>query len=261
MAESFEEAAIHIDTRGDGTDVVFLHGLPQFPGDSTAWASALASSFRTHVVHLPGYGRSPAAPSPYDWDGVCAELASDLRDGGVERCVVVGSSGGFYRGLQLASMDEGPEVVGLVGLGPVATFDEEARAGLRAFAQALRDGVDLSAVAVQQLLSPEFAAAHPDAAAHAAASLRAAPPEAMAAEFESLADMPDLAGAITGPTCPVVLRVGEHDAAAPLSVVSALGATLGADVQVVAGAGHLLALEDSDGTLQALRGALRAMVR
>ena len=58
-----------------------------------------------------------------------------------------------------------------------------------------------------------------------------------------------------------MLRVGEHDAAAPLSVVSALGATLGADVQVVAGAGHLLALEDSDGTLQALRGALRAMVR
>ena len=250
---------IYVESLGTGADVVFFHGVPQSPEEFGPWARDLATEFRTHVVHLPGYGRSAPFEGAYDLAAVADDVGDALHDRGVVEAAYIGMSAGFYRALQLALSPRAPKAWALVGLGPVALFDDEARALFRGTADAVSAGIDISELLVSRFLSPEFAAAHPDACAHAARAIEAAPAETIAGELAAIAECADLDGRLSELDCPLCLRTGERDVAAPPDVVRVLAAAArNASVDIVPGAGHLLQIEDCGGTLDAMRETLLA---
>jgi pimeloyl-ACP methyl ester carboxylesterase len=248
---------LHIDTLGAGADVVLLHGLPQHPFDFARLVGDLAGSHRTHVVHLPGYGESVAVVGAYDLDAVAERVAGALRERGIESAVYVGSSAGFYRAIQLARSERAPTARMLIGFGPFAGLDDEGRATFRGAADAVLAGADLSQLLIDRFLSPRFAEANPDARRHAAGMAQAASNETIAAELRAFADAPGMLDALGQLEIPVRVRTGELDIPAPPDVVRTIAkAARDGHREVVAEAGHLLLLEDYEGTLAWTRAAL-----
>lgn len=252
---------IHLDTRGEGADVVLVHGLPQFPDDLEPLASSLASHFRTHLVHLPGYGRS-AARELNSIDATHALLEEALVAAGVTAAAYVGMSGGFYRVLRLVLDGQKCRPWALVGLGAIAGLSGEDREIFRAAAAAVLAGTDLGPLLIARLLSPSFAESHPTAAAHVARTGLAAPGTTIAAELAAFADAPDLRARLHEVECPVYLRTGELDIPTPPTHAATIAAGLrDARLEIVDGAGHLLLLEDRSATLESVRLALDAALR
>jgi len=50
---------LHVDVKGDGPDLVLLHGWGMHSGIWSNWAQQLSQYFRIHLVDLPGHGDSP----------------------------------------------------------------------------------------------------------------------------------------------------------------------------------------------------------
>lgn len=63
-------AQVHVETRGQGPDLVLLHGWGMHGGVWDAAAPGFAQHLRLHVMDLPGHGRSPALPGANDLDAV-----------------------------------------------------------------------------------------------------------------------------------------------------------------------------------------------
>lgn len=57
---------MHIDTRGDGPDLVLIHGWAMHAGIFAPLVERLADRFRLHLVDLPGHGASPERDSGFD---------------------------------------------------------------------------------------------------------------------------------------------------------------------------------------------------
>ena len=68
---------MHVETAGEGPDVVLLHGWGMHGGIWSELMRALALRFRVHAVDLPGYGASPAC-KPYALGRIASELALQM---------------------------------------------------------------------------------------------------------------------------------------------------------------------------------------
>ena len=69
---------MHITIRGEGPDLVMLHGWSMH---SAVWhdlADALASRFTLHLVDLPGHGQSDWLSGDFDIERLLAQLANRL---------------------------------------------------------------------------------------------------------------------------------------------------------------------------------------
>lgn len=247
---------LHIETEGQGRDVVLLHGMPQSPEDLRPLLHSLKESFRTHLVHLPGYGRSPL-PETTDLAAETSALASRLAtDLGVERCGVVGSSAGFYRGALLALRPGKPVVHTLVGLGSLAGLRDHERPLYHGAADALDAGEDIAPMMPERMLSAAYRARHARAAEHARSMASATHPEHLARELRAFGDAPDLLPALAEHTCRVYMRTGELDMAASPEEARRVAEATGGKAAIVPGAGHLLLLEDFEGTVAAVQRAM-----
>ncbi len=51
-------APLHVEIRGDGPDVVLLHGWALHGGMWGPWVDELSRRARLHFIDLPGHGRS-----------------------------------------------------------------------------------------------------------------------------------------------------------------------------------------------------------
>lgn len=246
---------MHVDRSGSGPDVVVLHGMPQPPRDMERFAGPLRDGYTVTIVHLPGYGESPAATNPYDVAAVDAQVVHALQGAGVHAPVLIGMSLGSYRAFQIALDHPELEVRATAHLAPLANLTAEERQGMLAFAEALRSGADLLDVVVQRMFSPAYADGHVDQCREVArAMLDAVPVEAAAAELEGIAAMTDLRPRLPALRSPTYLRVGELDVASPARHAREIAEALpNAELDVVPGAGHLLHYEDVEHTVAALR--------
>lgn len=68
---------LHIETRGEGTPLVLLHGWGMHGGVWAGVADELARHNQLHIVDLPGYGGS-AAITPYTLEALTARLVNAL---------------------------------------------------------------------------------------------------------------------------------------------------------------------------------------
>lgn len=237
--------SLFIDVRGAGaSSVVVLHGIPSDVGWAEQLVSALATTSRVLIPHLPGYGRTPARAA-FDWPAMQHELASSLRGFSVQRPVLIGFSGGAWRALELASELGARSVVCLSGIAALGAADRD---GFRQFAQALRSGVDLRPLAGPRFLARR--AADPAAVSVVQGWLEGVAPMALAAELDALAGQPDLLPQVGALRCPVLVRNGSADLVCPPSSAQALAhAAMNAHLELVEGAGHALLVEDADETV------------
>jgi pimeloyl-[acyl-carrier protein] methyl ester esterase len=87
-------------TDGEGPDVALLHGWGLHGGLFADFARSLADRFRTHVLDLPGYGRSPWAKGCADLEGIARRVAEHLP----ARCSLVGWSLGGMVAIRIATL-------------------------------------------------------------------------------------------------------------------------------------------------------------
>ncbi len=96
-----------------GPAYLFVHGMPGSHRDFR-WLAPTLPGCRLLRVDLPGFGASPAGPTPLDERGRAAVLRPILDAAGVERVVVVGHSIGGAVASAFAEM--APERVHALGL-------------------------------------------------------------------------------------------------------------------------------------------------
>ncbi|HEY3325692.1 MAG TPA: pimeloyl-ACP methyl ester esterase BioH [Novimethylophilus sp.] len=74
--------SLHVETLGQGPDLVLLHGWGMHGGVWAPVAKQLAASFRLHIVDLPGLGHS-AAVAPYTLENLAAAVARIAPPGAI----------------------------------------------------------------------------------------------------------------------------------------------------------------------------------
>ncbi len=240
---------IEVNTYGEGTDVVLLHGCPVPPESLQVIRERLQKSYRVVVPNLLGIG--------LDLVESLAPIEEALLAHGVEQAALVGHSLGAYRALQLANSGT-ISVTKLIGLGPVAVFPDERLAQYTELADAIEaDAIDIVAVALSLWYPEPFLEANPQIE------------EMVRRWFAEMGDQvvidtlrvevygPDLHPVLQDTDLPVYLRVGELDAGTPPAWAQAIAAEL-PDVRldIVPGVGHFLHDEDREPTLSAIEAFL-----
>lgn len=238
---------------GQGSPVLLLHGVPTRLRALHFLVHVLERDHRCLLPALPGFeGSTPL--DPYDYDRVQA-LLEELILAQEEPVDVVGFSGSTYRALQLA-LDRRVRIRRLVLLGAMPGFAEK-EAPLSFVADIRSGALDIRGQWLARMTSPGFADRNLDAARHILEWIDAAPTSVWCDEFESIVRRPDLLPRLGEVEVPVLLRVGEADAATPATLSEAVARVLpDATLQIVPGVGHALGYEDGPATAAAVRDFL-----
>ncbi|MEW6314259.1 MAG: pimeloyl-ACP methyl ester esterase BioH [Pseudomonadota bacterium] len=167
---------MHIETAGQGPDLVLLHGWGMHGGVWDGVCDALARKFRVHVVDLPGYGGSTAC-HPYTLGELALSIAASMPQrvtvcgwslGGqvalrwaldaprqVARLILVATTPCFVKladwdcGMDAAVFDEFAEGVhnnGAAALSRFMSLQAQGDAAARSVAATLRDGLKARAL-------------------------------------------------------------------------------------------------------------------
>jgi pimeloyl-ACP methyl ester carboxylesterase len=245
---------LHHLLEGTGPAVLLLHSTA---ADARQWQPQIRELRRDFTVVAPdlrGYGRSPLTSAPFSHAGDIVRLLDHLR---IDRCAVVGSSGGGAVALQVASAV--PDRVDTLVLLCAAAEGVEPTAELRAFgareSALLRDGdvagaTDLN---VAMWLQPEVAA----------------PARELFREMQSNAFRVQLAAGddvheedaevdLARISCPATVVTGDRDLAWFGAVGDHLASALERAVRVeLPWAGHLPNLERPTETTELIRRSIR----
>jgi len=228
--------------------ILFLHGLG---GDHTNWKpqlEAFGSQHRCISWTMPGYGSSTPL-DPMTWSTLADAAVSLLDQHDVERASLVGLSMGGMVAQQFAV--DHPERLDRLVL--VATSPSFGRPGsdfkekyLAARYEPLDRGetpADLAPTVVKGLLGPS---PHPDARANCIASMSNITSDAYRRALECLVTwaFDDQLHRIAAPTLCIA---GEEDRTAPVASVQRMADGIdGAQLEVIAEAGHLVNLDKPD---------------
>jgi 3-oxoadipate enol-lactonase len=246
---------LHIEVRGDGPAVLFLHGTPTTWDVMRPVADACVGK-KTLLLAMPGYGASPPWTQAPSAIAIVEAIEATVLGAGVCRLKVVGFSGGAHHALRLASLGV-LDVTTVVALGGIADLSADERSGMRAMAESLRHAAIPPGFATARFLSPGFAAAHPDATARVEAWVRATSAANLAWELEALAGAPELLPALASFPGRIFARTGTLDLAAPPAQAEAIArACPRGSLQMVSGCGHALLEENRAETIAAVVAAL-----
>lgn len=201
---------------------------------------------------FPGLGHAPPEKAP-TIDGVADRVATAIRAMPGRRAVVCGLSMGGYVALSLA-VRHPDTVVALVLASTRAEADDDASRAARNAGIARIRGGDLEGYLDE--LVPRLLAA--DAPAELLARVReiaaGQSPEAVAAALGALRDRRDRSGDLAAISVPALILWGAADRITPRPAAQALAAGIpAARLEVIGGAGHLLALEQPEAVAAALR--------
>ena len=228
--------------------IVLLHGFTQ---TGAAWGpvtAALDQRYRPLAPDLRGHGAAARA-RPVSWAAVQADVARWVGEAGGDGPVTLAgySLGGRVALAAALALGERIDRLVLVGASP-GLADPSDRAARRAADAALarrieRDGI--VAFARDWAAQPLFAGMSPEAATRAQADRLGQDPGGLAAALRGLGTgvMPPLWDRLGELVAPVALVVGERDERFR-AIAREMAARLpSAQVHVVAGAGHAVALE------------------
>lgn len=237
---------IAVESDGEGTPVVLLHGLG---GSSNLWLPLLPALARHRAVRmdLPGSARSSHAHALQRGALSIATMAEAVARVcaalSIERAWFIGHSLGTLLCQHLAATHSAL-VQGLVLFGALPAPPDAARTPLKQrAARARAEGMTGVADAVAQAsLSAHSRASQPVTVTLVRELLMAQDPECYARSCEALAEaQPADLGVIQ---CPVLLVTGDEDAIAPPQVARDMAARLAkARVEVLSRCGHWTPLE------------------
>jgi len=229
---------------GDGSPVLFLHGLG---GTRYAWEPQLedlSTSHRCIAWDLPGYGDS-APIRPLTFPAIVEAIVGLLDQLAIDRVDVVGLSFGGQQALHLALTQ--PDRVGRLVLADTsARFGADGtdpEAWMRLRLDPLDAGVtpaEMAPMVIDSITAPDFAGLERD---RTIAAFTRIPAAGLRAAVECLPshDVTARLGEIAAPT---LVIVGELDAETPLAYAETLATAIpDATLVVVPGVGHLTPAE------------------
>jgi 3-oxoadipate enol-lactonase len=242
---------LDVDVAGEGPPLVLLHSLLQDRASFADLARRLRGQRRVWNVNLPGFGASPPAePLAASADAV----ADGLERLGLSRPAdICGNGLGGFVALTLAARH--PERVRrLVLVGSAVRFPDAGRATFRAMAERA-EAQGMAALADQAMLRifpAGYIAAHPDRVAPMRRVFETIDPGVFAAACRALAGL-DLSGDLARIRQPVLVVVGEEDAATPPALGEALARALPrGEFALLPGAAHAPHLQAPDAFLAAI---------
>lgn len=252
--------SIHVEMRGQGADLVLLHGWAMHGGIFADVVPTLAQQYRVHVIDLPGHGRSDAN----DHIATLEQLADRIQPHVPPQSMVLGWSLGGQLALQLAARTSLRALM-LVSATPKFVASQDWPQGMRpeVFAQFFARLHENLQATVQ-----DFLALQVRGDVHAAVTLKALrerllqyPPHAQMLE-SSLAmlrdvDLRDLLSAIKIPT---LLIAGEHDRIThPRATQFMTGVIPGAKYMQINKAGHASFISHRDEFMNGLNAFLDSL--
>jgi pimeloyl-ACP methyl ester carboxylesterase len=228
---------------------------------ASAMFDVLAADHDVVVVDLPGYGRSGPPVCLDDPVRVGDLLAGALDELGWQAAVVVGTSLGGWFALELALAHPG-RVAALVLCDTAGLqVPQDYLLSLFVKGRAAQRTEQLIRQALVGRLAPEdrdLDTAPPAVAAAILGPFVQSLAAAAATSWHPATANPRLLGRLAEVACPTTVLWGERDALIPLTHGRLLAAGIpGARLVVVAGAGHLLALEHPEVVVDAVRALTR----
>jgi 3-oxoadipate enol-lactonase len=253
---AINNAMIDYSDRGQGRNLVLLHG---FPLDQRIWRHQfldLSGQFRVIAPDLPGFGKSTIA-GPFTMASLADDLHSLLKKIGGLPCILAGLSMGGYVSLAFANKYAG-DLRGLILTDCRSNADTpEQRAG--------RDGMIQSAkekgsAAIAEQMLPKLMA--PNASPQLVQEIRqmceACPAETIQIALSAMRDRPDLTQMLSSLSMPGLIIVGEKDVLAPVELARVMHkAFAGSRLKIIPDCGHLTLVEKPAETTTAIREFLR----
>jgi len=244
---------------GQGRPVVFLHGLGW---DHSLWhptLTRLAPRYHAIAGDTRGHGGSDAPDEPYDIAMFAQDWAALLDALGLREVCLVGLSQGGMVAQRLAA--ERPDLVAaLVLVATACHTDPAGEAKMEARLQAMAEaGPEAAAVvAAESIFSPGWRQARPGELARFIAWRKAMPAGPIAAATRAAFGM-DLRPMLPGIAVPVLVVSGDADRLTPLAAQAEIAALIPrAGHSIVAGAGHIIPVEQPDTFVALLDGFLAA---
>lgn len=235
---------IAVESRGDGLDVLFVHG---FPLDRTVWhrMTVPLTGYRRIAPDLPGFGQSDARTSRCSIAGYADDLCALLDLMAVDRAVVCGLSMGGYVALDLVRRF--PERVGgLILLNTRAEADApDARARRDDMVRMVqRAGTSALDAMVPQLLAPDAVTTMPNAVAAVRAMIAAASPAGVIGALRAMKERQEATSILPRIRVPTLVVAGRDDQLIAADQSRAMAERIPeAQFTVIPGAGHLAPLE------------------
>jgi pimeloyl-[acyl-carrier protein] methyl ester esterase len=251
---------LHVESRGQGPDLVLLHGWAMHGGMWGPWLDGLVGGARLHVVDLPGHGRSPWVAEACDLAGLAEAVVPVVPQG----ATVLGWSLGGMVALELGRRyPRHLRALVLVATTPRFLAAPDWNRGLE---PAVLDGFTHGLEADCHQTVQNFLTLQARGDERAAATLRAlrgliaarAEPDrrALAAGLDVLRSV-DLRTALPQIELPALVVSGEHDCLMPAEAGRALAAALPrARLRIIERSGHAPFLSHPDHVLAEVRGFL-----
>ena len=229
---------------GRGVPLVFVHGFPLSRGVWHPQIDAFRSSHRVIAPDLPGFGESDARPGPTTMAAFAADVRALLQQLATGPVVLVGHSMGGY--VALAFARQCPEMLrGLVLVGTKAGPDApDAATGRRATAEKVKtDGVQ---VVIESMAPKMLAAGNHDTRMmeQVRAFMASSTPAGVVGALLGMAERPDATALLGQIVVPTLVITGANDMLVPPAESTKLAEAIeGAQLNVIADAGHLVAFE------------------
>jgi len=223
---------------GPATPIVFLHGVGS---DKSVWRPQLAhfgTSRRSVAFDYPGYGDSDPAPAGTSRDEFAAAILSAMQELGIESAHVCGLSLGGV--VAIAMHHAAAQRCASLILADTFAIHPEGRA---IYERSLTGSQDLPAMAEARVDVLIAQPADPEVRREVVETMSRIDPASyrIGAEAVWLADQRDRASEIKTDT---LVLVGDKDKVTPVQLSTELASLVaGAQMQVIAGAGHLVNLE------------------
>lgn len=238
---------LHVVEAGEGSPVLFLHGIGSSAASFGAQLDAFADRYHVLAWDAPGYAGSEDRETPPGMDGYADAAARVLDTCGAVPAHVVGTSWGGVIAVRMALRHPG-HVRSLVladstrGSGSDAT--KAAAMRKRPDELAHLGAVDFAAARAQRLLSPNAPDELVARVARGMAEAIRLPGYAHAAE--AMAET-DHGSALAGIDVPTLVLVGDHDRVTPPEESRRIAAAIPrAEFDILGHAGHLSHMEQPD---------------
>jgi 3-oxoadipate enol-lactonase len=235
---------MHVIDAGSGSPLVLLHGLGW---DGTLWASTarrFADRYRVIAADTRGHGESDKPEGPYTIDLFARDWLGCLDALSVERACLVGfSQGGMIA--QVLAVEHPERVAALVLVSTSCRSDPSAKAKMEERIRLARtDGPAAAArLAASSVFSKRFADTHPDTVEKFVA-WRTAMPQDPLLEATRAGYGFDMSAPLAAVRVPTLVMYGDEDTLTPPPVVRHVAdCVLGAEVECVLGAGHMIPIE------------------
>jgi pimeloyl-ACP methyl ester carboxylesterase len=238
-------ADIYYHVLGKGPDVVLLHPFPAHHGVWMPVAEQLASRYRVILPDLRGHGESGTAVEVATMAEHVEDMVRVLQDAGVGRAVFAGESIGGYILFEFwRRQRERVHALVLCNTKATADNDEARKTRLQSAADVMKRGVEPFVDAqIQKLLGATTRTNRPDIVAAARAMMMKITPAGLAAVQRGMAERPDSVPTLRTINVPALVLTGDEDMI-PLADAQLMQQHIrGAELKVIAKAGHYAVFE------------------